>query len=145
MTDNFIPEIILPQLKVSSKREALKELAKQIANIVKKDERLVFEVLLERENLGSTAIGKGIAIPHGRLDDLDKIVGVFAKLDEPVDFDSADGNPVDLVFMFLSPSNAGADHLSALAKISGLFRNEELCKKLRAALNADEILSLIGI
>ena len=143
MSNDFVPEVVIPDLKVSSKRDALRELAKSVADLVGRDEKIIFEVLLERENLGSTGIGKGIAIPHARLDGLDKVVGVFAKLNEPVDFEAQDDKPVDLMFMFLSPSDAGSDHLNALANISGLFRNSEICAKLRSAFSSDDILAVI--
>src|SRR5215471_7040702 len=110
----------------------LAELAARGATIFKVDERRLFDRLLERERLGSTGIGGGIAIPHGRMPSLTKPVGLFARLAHPVDFDSIDERPVDTVFLLLAPEGAGADHLKALARVSRLLRDRGLVEKLRA-------------
>jgi len=89
--------------------------------------------LAAREKLGSTGLGQGIAIPHGRIAGISKMTGFFAQLDRPVDFDAMDDQPVDLVFLLLAPEGAGADHLKALARVSRLLRNQSVCEKLRAA------------
>ena len=99
--------------------------------------------LTERERLGTTGVGQGIAIPHGRLADLEKIVGVFARLDTPIDYDAVDKQPVDLVFMLLAPEGAGADHLKALARVSRLLRNQAACEKLRAAKTAEALYAIL--
>ncbi len=96
-------------------------------------ERAIFETLLERERLGSTGVGQGIAIPHGKLGDIDRLYGLFARLDTPIDFESVDDQPVDLVFLLLAPETAGADHLKALARISRLLRNQAVVEKLCAS------------
>ena len=88
---------------------------------------------MERERLGTTGIGRGVAIPHGKLPDPDQLYGVFFKLEQPIDFESVDDEAVDLIFLLLAPETAGADHLKALAKISRMFRDPVVCKKLRAA------------
>ncbi len=103
----------------------------------------VIERLTERERLGSTGFGGGVAIPHGKIDGLDRIVGVFARLAEPVDFAAIDDLPVDLVFMLLSPVDAGADHLKALAQVSRILRDRVLVAKLRGAANDDALRALV--
>jgi PTS system nitrogen regulatory IIA component len=99
-------------------------------------------VLVERERLGTTGVGQGIAIPHGRLA-IDKIAGVFARLDQPIAYEAVDDQPVDLVFMLLAPEGAGADHLKALARVSRLLRNQGVCEKLRAAKNPEAIYAIL--
>ena len=96
-------------------------------------EKQIFETLNERERLGTTGVGAGIAIPHGRMAGATSITGVFARLETAIDYEAVDGQPVDLVFMLLAPENAGADHLKALARVSRLLRNQQTCEKLRAA------------
>ena len=133
ITDLVAPEAILPALKVNSKKQALQELAAKAAELTGQNERAVFEVLLQREKLGTTAVGYGVAIPHGKLPKLEKIFGLFARLDRPIDFEAMDGQPVDLVFLLLAPEGAGADHLKALARVSRFLRNAQICEKLRGA------------
>ena len=88
-------------------------------------------MLMQREKLGSTGVGNGVAIPHGKLPKLDKLFGLFARLDRPVDFEALDGQPVDLIFLLLAPEGAGADHLKALARVARLLRDPEVARKLR--------------
>ncbi len=104
----------------------------------------ISEVLIERERLGSTGLGGGVAIPHGRLSELKAVHGVFARLTPPLDFDAIDRHPVDLVFVLLSPEDAGADHLKALAKVSRLFRNQTLVEKLRGTSDAEAIYAILN-
>ena len=118
ITDLVAPEAILPALKVISKKQALQELAARAAALTGQNERAVFEVLLQREKLGTTAVGYGVAIPHGKLPKLEKLFGFFARLERPIDFEAMDGQPVDLIFLLLAPEGAGADHLKALARIA---------------------------
>src|SRR5262252_243787 len=103
---------VLPLLKATSKKQALQEMAQALGSLIAVDQRVIFETLLTREKLGSTGLGQGIAIPHGRIPGLKQVTGMFAKLATPVDYDAVDGNPVDLVFVLLSPDHAGADHLT---------------------------------
>ena len=131
------PDAVLACVKASGKKALLAELAGRAAALYKLDERRLFDRLLERERLGSTGIGGGIAIPHGRMANLDKPVGLFARLGNPVDFDSIDERPVDTVFLLLAPEGAGADHLKALARVSRLLRARRLDETLRANENAD--------
>ncbi len=138
------PKAIVPNLKASSKKQALQDLAVIAARNIGGDEREIFEVLLQRERLGTTGLGHGVAIPHGRLPTLKKITGVFARLEKPIDFDALDDQPVDLVFVLLVPEKAGAEHLKALARVSRLLRNTEVCEKIRGSENADAIYALLS-
>jgi PTS system nitrogen regulatory IIA component len=137
------PDAVLACVKASGKKALLAELAGRAAALYKLDERRLFDRLLERERLGSTGIGGGIAIPHGRMADLSKPVGLFARLGHPVDFDSIDERPVDTVFLLLAPEGAGADHLKALARVSRLLRDRSLVDKLRATESADALYALL--
>ncbi|MGE5149999.1 MAG: PTS sugar transporter subunit IIA [Rhodospirillaceae bacterium] len=136
------PDAVLACVKASGKKALLAELAAKAAALYKLDERRLFDRLLERERLGSTGIGGGIAIPHGRMAGIDKPVGLFARLGHPVDFDSIDERPVDTVFLLLAPEGAGADHLKALARVSRLLRDRSLVEELRATENADALYAL---
>ncbi|HLB06469.1 MAG TPA: PTS sugar transporter subunit IIA, partial [Alphaproteobacteria bacterium] len=107
-------EGVLARLKAASKKQLLQELAQHAATLSGLDERQIFEVLLERERLGTTGVGRGIAIPHGKFAKLERLIGVFARLEQPIGFDAVDDKPVDLVFLLLAPESAGADHLKAL-------------------------------
>ena len=125
------PDSVIANLKATSKKQVLQELAHRAGRLMRLSDRLVFETLLERERLGSTGVGQGIAIPHGKLSGIDRLYGVFARLETPVDFEAIDGQPVDLIFLLLAPDNAGADHLKALAQISRLMRNGAMVERLR--------------
>jgi len=105
--------------------------------------RDIFDVLLQRERLGSTGLGHGIAIPHGKLAGLKCIVGIFARLAEPIEFDAVDGEKVDIVFLLLAPEGAGADHLKALARISRLLREGSAVEKLRASKDAAALYAVL--
>jgi nitrogen PTS system EIIA component len=131
--DFISPEAVMPLLKVNSKKQLLTELSARAARIAGIEEHDIFDVLWQRERLGSTGLGEGVAIPHGKIAGLKRIVGVFARLAEPVDFDAVDGEPVDIVFLLLAPEGAGADHLKALARISRLLREGSAVEKLRAS------------
>src|SRR6218665_1621751 len=132
LADILQPEGIIPALRVHTKKQLLVELASTASKITGIAEREIFDVVLQRERLGSTGVGAGIAIPHGKLKGLTKITGVFARLETPVDFEALDDQPVDLVFMLLAPEGAGADHLKALSRIARALRDPELVAKLRA-------------
>ncbi|MBL8832412.1 MAG: PTS sugar transporter subunit IIA, partial [Rhodospirillales bacterium] len=116
-TEFMTPECVVASLKATSKKQALQELAKKAAEISSADERQILEVVMERERLGTTGVGNGIAIPHGKLPGLKRLSGVFARLEKPIDFESIDEQPVDLIFLLLAPEGAGADHLKALARV----------------------------
>ncbi len=120
LIDLVAPKAIIPALKVNNKKQALQELAAKAAALTEQNERAIFEILMQREKLGSTGVGNGIAIPHGKLPKLGKLFGLFARLDRPIDFEALDGQPVDLIFLLLAPETAGADHLKALARVARL-------------------------
>ena len=134
---------VLPNLKSTSKRQLLQELAGEGARITGLDPQVIFEALLRREKLGSTGLGHGIAIPHGKFPGLERVYGVFARLATPVKFDSVDDNPVDLVFLLLAPESAGADHLKALARISRLLRDAAVVEKLRGTDDAAGLYAIL--
>lgn len=134
---------VLADLKISSKKQLLQELAAAGSKLTGIDSQHIFETLLDREQLGSTGVGNGVAIPHGKIADMEKIVGVFAHLSKPVSFDAVDDQPVDIVFMLLAPEGSGADHLKALSRIARVLRNQSLLKSIRGAHDADAIYSLL--
>lgn len=134
---------VVDRLTASSKKQVLQELAQRAAAATGLHERAIFEVLLERERLGSTAVGKGTAIPHGKMGGLKQIYGLFARLEQPVDFEAIDDQPVDLVFLLLAPEAAGADHLKALARVSRLLRSATRCDKIRRAADAKALHALL--
>ena len=143
IADLLSADSVLPKLRVSGKKQALQELAKRAAALTQLPERQIFDVILERERLGTTGVGGGIAIPHGRLPKLDRIYGLFARLEQPIDFESIDEQPVDLIFMLLAPEAAGADHLKALARVSRLLRDRSMTEKLRGSDNAEALYALL--
>ncbi len=124
---------IVAALKAGSKKQALQELSQIAETITGVSAREIFATVLQRERLGSTGVGQGIAIPHGKLEELDRLYAIFARLDTPIGFDAMDDQPVDLIFMLLAPESAGADHLKALARISRTLRDPSITEKLRAS------------
>lgn len=143
LSDIVAPNAVIPALKVNGKKQALQELAARAAELSGQSERAIFEILLQREKLGSTGIGHGIAIPHGKLPKLERLFGLFARLERPVDFESLDGQPVDLVFLLLAPEGAGADHLKALAQVARLLRDPETANKLRESRDAEALYAVL--
>jgi PTS system nitrogen regulatory IIA component len=143
IADLLTPESVIVSLRATSKKQTLAEMARRAADITGLHERAIFDVLLERERLGTTGVGRGIAIPHGKLPDLERLYGFFARLDPPVDFEAVDEQPVDLVFLLLAPESAGADHLKALARVSRLLREAKTCEKLRSLGSAEAIYKLL--
>src|SRR5215468_6822903 len=143
LADLIAPEAVYPSLRAKSKKHALQEVAIRAATLTGLDQRTIYETLSQRERLGSTGVGRGIAIPHGRLTTLPRIVSVFARLDEPIEFESLDGEPVDLIFLLLAPEHAGADHLKALARISRLLREPSSIERLRASQDRAAIYSVL--
>jgi PTS system nitrogen regulatory IIA component len=141
--DILQPEGVIAGLKAGNKKQALQDMARQAAAVTGINEKRIFETLLERERLGTTGVGNGIAIPHGKLSELNRLYGVFARLEKPIDFDAIDEQPVDLVFLLLAPEEAGADHLKALARVSRLLRDAATCEKLRGAKTADGLYLLL--
>jgi nitrogen PTS system EIIA component len=145
ITDLVAPEAIVPALKVISKKQALQELAARAATLTGQNERSIFEVLLQREKLGTTAVGYGVAIPHGKLPKLDRMFGLFARLDRPIDFEAMDGQQVDLMLLLLAPEGAGADHLKALARVARLLRDQDVANKLRASRDAESLYAVLSL
>jgi PTS system nitrogen regulatory IIA component len=143
ITDLLVPESVFAALKARNKKQLFQELSGRAASLVHLPEKRIFETLNEREGLGTTGVGQGIAIPHGRLPEIEKISGLFVRLEHPVEYAAVDGQPVDLVFMLLAPEGAGADHLKALARVSRLLRNQTVCYKLRAAVSAEEMFAIL--
>jgi PTS system nitrogen regulatory IIA component len=145
LTDLIAPAAVIPALKVNGKKQAIQELAARAAELTGQSERAILEVLLQREKLGSTGVGNGIAIPHGKLPKLGRLFGLFARLERPIDFEALDSQPVDLVFLLLAPEAAGADHLKALARVARLLRDPEITRKLRESGDADAIYAVLAM
>ena len=143
MIELITPASIIANLRASNKKQALQELARKASELTGQHERMIFDVLLERERLGTTGVGQGIAIPHVKLASLDRVYGLFARLERPIDFDAIDEQPVDLMFLLLAPEQAGADHLKALARVSRLLRDNAVCEKLRGSTSADALYALL--
>jgi PTS system nitrogen regulatory IIA component len=143
IADLITPDSVMVPLKVTSKKQALQALARRAAELTGLTERTVFDTLLERERLGTTGVGNGIAIPHGRIESLRGMHGVFARLARPINFDSIDDQPVDLIFLLLAPESAGADHLKALARVSRLLRDRAMCDKLRGTETPEALYGLL--
>ena len=126
----------MPALRVNGKKQVLQELSAHAAKLTGLDERAIFEALLQRERLGSTGIGEGLAIPHGKLPGLERLFGLVARLERPIDFEALDGQPVDILFLLLAPEGAGADHLKALARAARVLRQPGVIERIRAARDA---------
>jgi PTS system nitrogen regulatory IIA component len=144
LTDIVAPQAVIPALKVNGKKQAIQELAARAAELTGQNERQILEILQQREKLGSTGIGSGIAIPHGKLPKLERLFGLFARLDRPIDFEALDGQPVDLIFLLLAPESAGADHLKALARVARLMRAPDTAKLLRDSRDAEAIYAVLA-
>jgi PTS system nitrogen regulatory IIA component len=144
-SDLIAPNAIIPALKVNGKKQALQEIAAKAAVLTGQSDRAILEILLQREKLGSTGVGNGVAIPHGKLPKLGKVFGLFARLERPVDFEALDGQPVDLVFLLLAPEGAGADHLKALARVARLLRDPEIARKLRESRDAEALYAVLAM
>jgi len=145
LTDLVVPNAIIPALKVNGKKQLLQEIAAKAAELCGQNERAILEVLQQREKLGSTGVGHGIAIPHGKLSRLSKLFGLFARLERPIDFEALDGQPVDLVFLLLAPEAAGADHLKALARVARLLRDADVARKLRSSRDAETLYAVLAM
>ncbi|WP_243369286.1 PTS IIA-like nitrogen regulatory protein PtsN [Microvirga solisilvae] len=143
LLDFLDPQAVLPALRVSGKKQALQELAIHAAKLTTLPEGAIYEALLQRERLGSTGIGEGIAIPHGKLAGLTRIFGLVARLDKPVDFEALDGQPVDVLFLLLAPEGAGADHLKALARVARVLREPGLIERVRATKDATALYAIM--
>ena len=138
-------DAVIPCLRVNGKKQALQELSERAAAVAKLPAREIFDAILQRERLGPTGVGDGIAIPHGKLPKLGRLFGLFARLERPIDFESLDSQPVDLIFLLLAPEAAGADHLKALARVARLLRDPEIARKLRESGDADAIYAVLNV
>ncbi|MDE3174532.1 MAG: PTS IIA-like nitrogen regulatory protein PtsN [Pseudomonadota bacterium] len=136
-------DAVIPALRVNGKKQALQELSERAAEVSGLPSREIFDAILQRERLGPTGVGDGIAIPHGKLSRCDRICGVFARLERPIDFEALDGLPVDLIFLLVAPESAGADHLKALAAVARALRRQDVAAQLRGARDASAIYSLL--
>jgi len=145
LTDLVGPNAIIPALRVNSKKQLLQELAAKAAELCGQGERTILETLQQRERLGSTGVGDGVAIPHGKLPKLTKLFGLFARLERGVDFEALDSQPVDLVFLLLAPEAAGADHLKALARVARLLREPDVVRKLRDSRDAEALYAVLAM
>jgi PTS system nitrogen regulatory IIA component len=143
LLDFLTPEAVAPALRVSGKKQALQELSAQAAKLTGLDERAIFEALLQRERLGSTGIGEGIAIPHGKLPNLSRLFGLIARLEKPIDFEALDEQPVDILFLLLAPEGAGADHLKALARVARVLREAGVVERIRATRDAAALYAIM--
>lgn len=143
LSELLTSDSIIADLRVTSKKQALQELARHVSKVAELHERAVFDLLIERERLGTTGVGNGIAIPHGKFPNLDRLYGLFARLEKPIDFHAIDDQPVDIIFLLLAPESAGADHLKALARVSRLLRDKSVCEKLRGTDNSEALYALL--
>jgi nitrogen PTS system EIIA component len=145
LTDLVAPSAIIPALRVNAKKQAIQELSARAAELTGQNEKAILEILLQREKLGSTAVGNGVAIPHGKLPKLGRLFGLFARLERPIDFEALDSQPVDLIFLLLAPEAAGADHLKALARVARLLRDREIARKLRESSDMDALYAVLSM
>jgi PTS system nitrogen regulatory IIA component len=143
LLDFLDPRAVLPALRVNGKKQALQELASHAARLTGVPDAAIFEALLQRERLGSTGIGEGLAIPHGKLPGLTRIFGLVARLEKPVDFEALDAQPVDVLFLLLAPEGAGADHLKALARVARVLREPGLIERVRVTRDASALYAIM--
>lgn len=145
LSDLLSADSILGSLSATNRKQALQILSEAAAAKLDLDSRIIFDAVMERERLGSTGVGDGVAIPHARLEGLENVFGLFVRLKNPIDFDAIDGRPVDLIFLLLAPEESSAEHLKALARISRIFRREELRTHLRATDTRDGMIALLTL
>ena len=143
LNDLISPQAVIASLKANGKKQALIELSERAAEVSGLDTREILDALIQRERLGSTGIGGGIAIPHGKLAGCNRIFGVFARLEKPIDFEALDEAPVDLIFLLIAPENAGADHLNALSRAARMLRDQSLVATLRSTRDPSALYSIL--
>jgi len=143
LADFITPDAVLPSLSAADKKQLLAALSTRASQLCGVQERDIFDVLLQRERLGSTGLGQGVAIPHAKIPGLTRIVGLFARLAEPIDFDAVDAEPVSIIVLLLAPEGAGADHLKALARISRLLRDRACVQKLKSSGDAEALYAVL--
>ena len=144
LSDLLPPDGVITGLSASSRKQVVQSLAEIAARFCDAKPRDIVDAVLERERLGSTGVGDGVAIPHARVAGVDRVFGVFARLRTPVDFDSIDGRPADLIVMLLAPEDSTAEHLKALARVSRVLRREDMRELLRGAADADAMNAILG-
>ncbi len=142
--DLLLPNAIAPRARWQGRKQVLSEMSAMMAQALGLDARLVHEAVQERERLGSTGVGEGVAIPHARIETLSRPVAGFARLLEPADFEAIDERPADLILMLLAPTDAGADHLRALARAARVFRQERIRTALRQAQSAETVFAILA-
>ncbi|CAN5564133.1 PTS IIA-like nitrogen regulatory protein PtsN [soil metagenome] len=142
-SDLLLPQAVIERLAAATKKSLFQQLGAIAGEAYGLSPEAVTECLTERERLGATGFGGGVATPHGKLAGLDRVVGVFARLPQPIDFHAVDDVAVDIVFMLLSPPDAGAEHLKALARVSRLLRDRSVVAKLRGAGSRDALFALL--
>ncbi len=140
----LLPNAIVARARWQGRRQVLAEMSGMMARALGLDVREVHDAVQERERLGSTGVGEGVAIPHARIESLSRPVGGFVRLLEPADFEAIDERPADLIFMLLAPTDAGADHLRALAKAARMFRQERIRDALRGAQTEEAVLAILA-
>ncbi len=145
ISDLLNKESIVVDLSVRTKKQALEEISKLSGSVYGLEYTEIEDVIFERESLGSTGLGKGIAIPHGRLEHIEKPVGVLVKLKDPIDYEAIDEELVDIIFLLLAPGGSGADHLSALSVVSGLLKDANKREAIRRSSTVEEIIDIVGI
>ncbi len=143
LTDLITHDAVLPALRAPSKKAVLQEMSERAGLVSGLSGREIFDAVLQRERLGSTGVGNGIAIPHGKLSRCERIFGVFARLEKPIDFEAMDGEPVDLVFLLIASETAGADHLKALARVARFLRDPKTAAQLRMTRSAEALYAVL--
>lgn len=139
LSDFLSQDAVVINIKASSKKQVLQALSEKASELTSLSARQIFDTIVQREKLGSTGVGNGVAIPHGKFDKYDRITGLFVRLDSPVDFDALDEQPVDIIFMLIAPEEAGADHLKALSRVARVLRDPQRNAAIRSAADADSI------
>jgi PTS system nitrogen regulatory IIA component len=146
LRDILSPAAVVAGVRATSKKQLFQRLAAAMAPLAGAEERAIVDAVMERERLGSTGFGGGVAIPHGKLPGLPRVMGLLATLADPVDYDAIDGLPVDIAFLLLAPEDAGAEHLKALARVSRTFRDRALVEKLKGSTSPDALYAmLVGV
>jgi PTS system nitrogen regulatory IIA component len=143
LSDIIGVDAVRAPLKATSKKRLLQDLAEMAETVYGLPSETVYKALMERETLGPTGVGRGVAIPHARFEGVNRVIGLFVRLEKAVDFEAIDRQPVDLVFALFAPEAAGADHLKALARVSRTLRNESVCAKLRSTFDPSAIFAIL--
>ena len=143
LTQILGPGAVRAPLKATSKKRLLQDLADMAEAVYHLPAETTYRALLDREALGPTGVGRGVAIPHARFAGVDQVIGLFVRLEKPVDFESIDRQPVDLVFALFAPEAAGAEHLKALARVSRTLRSEAVCAKLRSTFDPSALYAIL--